>query len=367
MRFNPVIWHVQPEPPGLPIEEMVRRYGLTEIVKLASNEFPQPPFVEVQRAIAEASPGLNRYPLSDAHDLRAALADHYERTVDGVAVGNGSLELIMLIADTMLLPGDEVVVAEPSYMMYPQVCERQGARLVKVPVRADFQHDLEAMAAAVTARTKFVIVCNPNNPTGTYLPAAEIAAFVAEVPEDVLVVLDEAYNEFVTTPDAQDTLALVAERPNVCILRTFSKIYGLAGLRIGYALCPPVLREALDRVRQLFNVSRLAQAAALEALKHQDQVLQRSRENAELRGYLRDALEAAGLHAVPTQANFMLVGTDGFAVPAAQVCGELLRRGVILRDGHALGCPGHARVTVGTREELDFFLERLLSLERAEG
>jgi histidinol-phosphate aminotransferase len=364
MKFNPSIDDLIPYRQGLPIEHVIRRYGLAEVVKLASNESPLPPFPEVEAAICAAVGGLNRYPDGDAVELCEALAAHYGRSPDEIAVGSGTYELTLLIGDALLGPGDEVVVADPTFAAYAHACARRAAKAAPVPSLPGLSHDIEAMTAAVGPHTKMVVICNPNNPTGTYVPAAAVAELVEAVPEDVLVLLDEAYNEFVTAPDWQDTVVLQAARPNVCILRTFSKIYGLSGLRLGYALCPRPLKMAIDKVRQPFSTSRLAQVAAIEALKHQDQVLERRIVNAELRSYLRGAVEARGRPTIPSQANFMLVGIEGLKVPQQEVCEALLRTGAIVRDGNALGCPGWARVTVGNREEIDFFLDRLSSLER---
>lgn len=363
MRFNRVIEGIVPYVPGTPIERVMERYGFKEVVKLASNETPLSPFPEVIEAITAALPELNRYPDGDALALRSALAAHYGRSADEVAVGNGSCELLLLLGDALLQEGDEVVFAQPSFVIYRDICTLHGARAVAVPVLPGFNHDLDAMAAAITPRTKMVIVCNPNNPTGNYLPAAEVAAFVREVPSDVLVVLDEAYIEFVDRPDRDDLLPLQAELPNVCILRTFSKIYGLAGLRTGYGLCSPEVKAALDKVRQPFNTNRLAQIASIEALSCQDRVSERREENAEMCAYLCESLAEMGRATVPTGANFMLVDITGLRVPQERVCGELMALGAIVRDGNALGCPGWARVTIGTREENDFFLDKLRSLE----
>ena len=362
MRFVPAIADIVPYVPGLPIEIVMRRYGLSEVVKLASNEFPLPPFDEVKRVIIEALDDLNRYPDGDATDLRAALAAHYGRVPEQVAVGNGSCELLMVLGDALLEKGDEVVFADPSFVVYYDVCRLHEARAVAVPL-VDFTHDLEAMAAAVTPHTKMVLVCNPNNPTGTYVPVADIARLVEAVPDDVLVVVDEAYNEFVTAPDSQDALELQKAHDNVIVLRTFSKIYGLCGLRVGYGLCAPEVKAALDKVRQPFNVNLLAQVAASEALKHQDQVARRREVNAELRTAMVDRLAACGRATVPSQANFMLVDTRDLRHPQDQVCGALLSMGAIVRDGNALGCPGWARVSVGTQDEIEFFLRKLASLE----
>jgi len=361
MRFIPELGDMIPYEPGQPLELVMRRFGLTEVVKLASNEFPLPPFDEVREAVVAAIDDLNRYPDGHCTDLRDALAAHYGRTSDEIAVGNGSCELLMLLGDILLERGDEVVFADPSFTVYHDVCLRHGAKAVAVPT-VDFEHDLEAMAAAVTKRTKMVFVCNPNNPTGTYVPVAGIVALIESVPSDVLVVVDEAYNEFVRAADAQDALPLQAAHENVVVLRTFSKIYGLCGMRVGYGICTPDLKAALDKVRQPFNVNRLAQAAACEALKHQDEVAERAALNAESRAYMVDRLAAMGRATVPSEANFMLVDVRGLNVPQEKVFEALLAQGAIVRDGNALGCPGWSRVSVGTRAEIDFFLGRLASL-----
>jgi len=361
MRFIPELERMVPYEPGQPLELVMRRFGLTEVVKLASNEFPLPPFDEVREAILAAIDDLNRYPDGHSTDLRAALAARYGRTSDEIVVGNGSCELLMLLGDILLERGDEVVFADPSFTVYSDICLRHGARAVTVPT-IEFAHDLEAMAAAVTKRTRIVFVCNPNNPTGTYVPVADIAVLIEAVPNDVLIVVDEAYNEFVSAADAQDALPLQAAHENVVVLRTFSKIYGLCGMRVGYGLCSPEIKRALDKVRQPFNVNRLAQAAACEALNHQDQVAKRAALNASLRASMVERLAAMGRATVPSEANFMLVDARGLRVPQDKVFETLLAQGAIVRDGNALGCPGWARVSVGTRAETDFYLDKLATL-----
>lgn len=363
MRFLPALEGIVPYMPGTPIEDVKREYDLKDVVKLASNEFPLPPFAEVKAAVMAAFDEVNRYPDGACLDLRQALADRFGRSIAEIAVGNGMDDLLELLGDALLDHGDEVVFADPSFMLYEDICARRGAVAVMIPLLPGYDHDLDAMAAAVTPSTKLVIVCNPNNPTGNYLPAAEIAAFVDKLPEDVLVVIDEAYNEFVAADDWQDTLKLQAEKPNVCVFRTFSKGYGLAGLRVGYGVCPTLVTDALDKVRQPFNVNRLAQVAAIEALKHQDQVLARRRMVIEAREYLQDALARMGRAVVPSQTNFVLVSIEGLSVPQEKVCEALKAMGVIVRDGNGLGCPGWARVSMGTRDEIDCFLERLRALE----
>lgn len=362
MRFIPALKRITPYEPGLPLEMVMRKYGLSEVVKLASNESPLPPFAEVKAAIVAALDNLNRYPDGHCADLRAALAEHYGRDAGEIVIGNGSCELLMLFGDALLERGDEVVFAAPSFVVYNDICLRHEAVAVPVPL-VDHRHDLAAMAAAVTPRTKMLIVCNPNNPTGTYLPAAAIADLVTSLPSDVLVIIDEAYNEFVTAADSQDALALQATHDNVVVLRTFSKIYGLCGLRTGYGLCRPEVRAAIDKVRQPFNVNHLAQIAAVEALKHWGQVVSRREANARSRARMATALAQRGRATVPSEANFMLVDMCGLSRPQEEMFLALLEQGVIVRDGNALGCPGWARVSVGTEEEIEFFLEKLALFE----
>jgi histidinol-phosphate aminotransferase len=362
VRFIPELAGIVPYQPGLPIETVKRRFGLEQVVKLASNEFPLPPFPEVKAVVVEALDRLQRYPDGFATELREALGAHYGRSPGQITIGCGTCELLYLLAATVLERGDEVVLAEPSFTSYRDVIDIHGAVPVAVPV-VDFAHDLEAMAAAVTPRTRMVFVCNPNNPTGTYVPAADVARLVENVPGDVLVVIDEAYIEFVTAPDREGSLAIQKEHDNVIILRTFSKIYGLCGLRTGYGICAPEVKDAVDKVRQPFNVNLLGQLAAIEALKHQDRVAERRDTNAALRSLMVERLAARGRATVPSQANFMLVDMNDLCDPHDKVCGTLLSMGAIVRDGNALGCPGWSRVTVGTQEEIEFFLEKLASLE----
>lgn len=363
VRFIPELAGIVPYQPGLPIEVVQRRFGLDRVVKLASNEYPLPPFPEVAAVITAAVARLQRYPDGFSTDLRTAVAERYGRSPEQVTVGCGTCELLYLLAHSTLERGDEVVLAAPSFTSYRDVIDIRGAVPVVVPLK-DHVHDLEAMAAAVTPKTRLVFVCNPNNPTGTYVPPAEIRRLVESVPDDVLVVIDEAYVEFVTADDRDGSLQIQEEHDNVIVLRTFSKIYGLCGLRTGFGLCAPEVKQALDKVRQPFNVNLLGQLAAVEALKHQDRVAARRDENARLRRLLAERLAERGRATVPSQANFMLVDIEGLSLPQDEVCAALLALGVIVRDGNALGCPGWARVTVGTEDEIEFFLEKLASLER---
>jgi histidinol-phosphate aminotransferase len=362
VRFIPELAGIVPYQPGLPIEAVRREYGLDHVVKLASNEFPLPPFPEVTEVIAAALDSLQRYPDGFSTDLRVAAAAQYGRDPEQITVGCGTCELLFLLAQAVLQRGDEVVFAAPSFSCYRDVIAIRGAVPVAVPLK-DFTHDLEAMAAAVTPRTRLVFVCNPNNPTGTYVPPAAIRRLVEAVPDDVMVVVDEAYVEFVTAADRDASLEIQRDHDNVVVLRTFSKIYGLCGLRTGLGICAPEVREALNKVRQPFNVNLLGQLAAIEALRHQDQVALRRETNARLRQAMVERLAELGRPTVASESNFMLVGIDDLRVPQDRVCGELLAQGVILRDGNALGIPGWARVTVGTEDENEFFLEKLAGLQ----
>ena len=328
-----------------------------ELVKLASNETPWSPHPAVLEALQGALAGVNRYPDPAAGRLRRRLADRYELPASRVAVGNGSCEILLAAAEAMLEPGAEIVYAWPSFSMYPHLAAMTGARAVTVPLDSDGRHDLEAMAREVTAATRIVVLCNPNNPTATALPADAIEAFVAGLPRHVLVVLDEAYAEFQTLQDADPTLPLAARHPNVVLLRTFSKVYGLCGLRLGYALGPESFRLAVDRVRQPFSVNMLAQVAGAEALRHQDEVTARVERTATERLHVEAELSRRGLETTASEANFSWVSL-GFRDEETMVDG-LARRGVIVRGGTALGDPGHLRVTYGTRPDTDRFLAAL--------
>jgi histidinol-phosphate aminotransferase len=366
VRFIPELAGIVPYQPGLPIEAVQRRYGLEQVVKLASNEFPLPPFPEVREVVLQALDRLQRYPDGFSTDLRQALAAVYDQSAEQITVGCGTCELLYLLAHAVLERGDEVVLATPSFTSYRDVIDIRGAVPVAVPLK-DHAHDLEAMAAAITPCTRMVFVCNPNNPTGTYLPSAAVKRFVEHVPEDVMVVIDEAYIEFVTAADREGSLEIQKDHDNVVILRTFSKIYGLCGLRTGYGICAPEVKQAVDKVRQPFNVNLLGQLAAVEALKHPDQVAGRRETNARLRDHLVARLAERGRATVPTQANFMLVDINDLRHPQEQVCEALLSMGAIVRDGNALGCPGWARVTVGTEDEIEFFLDKLALLAPSDG
>ncbi|HEX8741885.1 MAG TPA: histidinol-phosphate transaminase [Thermoleophilaceae bacterium] len=329
-----------------------------ELVKLASNESPWAPHEAVVEAIQAALGSLNRYPDPEKGLLRKALADRLETVPGRVAVGNGSCELLLAAGEALLEPGAEIVYAWPSFSMYPHLAAASGARALAVPLDSEGRHDLDAMAREVTAATRLVLVCNPNNPTATALPIDAIDAFVGSLPRHVAVILDEAYVEFSTMQDPDESLPLIDRHPNLVLLRTFSKVYGLCGLRVGYGLCgSESFRDAVDRVRQPFSVNALAQAAAVEALRHQDEVERRVERTAIERLHVEDELEGRGVWTSDSQANFSWLALGDR--DEAAVLGELAARGVIVRGGAALGAEGHARVTYGTRAENDRFLAAL--------
>jgi histidinol-phosphate aminotransferase len=328
-----------------------------KLVKLASNETPWAPHPAVLEAVQHELQSLNRYPDPDKAQLRRRLADRFDTEPARIAIGNGSCELLIAAADALLEPGSELLYAWPAFSMYPHLAATSGARAVEVPLDSEGRHDLEAMAREVTVATRMVLVCNPNNPTATALPIEEIDAFVADLPRHVCVVIDEAYVEFSTLQDPDDSLPLLDRHPNLVLLRTFSKVYGLCGLRVGYGIGSESFREAVDRIRQPFSVNSLALAAATEALRHQDEVESRVERTAVERLHVEDEIERRGLATTDSQANFSWISLGDR--DEAGVLRGLSKRGVIVRGGTALGAEGHIRVTYGTRAENDAFLAAL--------
>jgi histidinol-phosphate aminotransferase len=332
------------------------------IAKLASNESPYPPVPQVMEAVAKALATANRYPDPTNAALRRKLADRHGVPATRIAVGNGSCDVLLAAGDALLEPGAELVYAWPSFSVYPHLAAASGARAIEVPLDAEHRHDLEAMRREITVATRLVIVCNPNNPTSTALGLDEIAAFVADVPRHVCVILDEAYVEFSILQDPDESLALLDKHPNLVLLRTFSKIYGLCGLRVGYALAgSEEFRTAVDQVRQPFFCNAAAQAAALEALNHQDEVARRVERNLAERIGLEEGLRELGIEPADSQANFVWFDL-GEGRDEPDIVRGLAQRGVLVRAGGALGRDGALRVTVGTQAENERFLEALGAL-----
>jgi len=329
------------------------------MVRLASNESPYPPLPAVAEAIERALSTLNRYPDPSNSLLRARLSDRYGVPSSRIAIGNGSCDILLAAGEALLEPGAELVYAWPSFSVYPHLSAASGARALTVPLDSSDRHDLEAMLREVTVATRMVLVCNPNNPTSTAIPLQRIAEFLDEVPAHVCVIVDEAYCEFNLLEDPDASIELLGRHPNLVLLRTFSKVHGLCGLRVGFALCgSQELPRVLDQVRQPFFCNALAQAAAVEALAHQDAVIDRVTRTIAERIAVDERLRALGLTPAESQANFcwFSLGEDR---DEAEVMRGLQERGVLVRGGGALGREGALRVTYGTADEDTRFLDAL--------
>lgn len=354
---------ISPYVAGKPIAEVAREFGLDEaaIVKLASNENPLGMPQSARSAVAAAVAELGRYPDANCFALKGALSARFGVPADWLTLGNGSNDILELAAHALVEPGQSIVYAEYSFAVYALATQEIGARAIEVPAR-DYGHDLDAMAAAIAPDTRLVFIANPNNPTGTFLPAAQIEAFLQRVPRDVVVVLDEAYNEYLDADQQYDAIAWVRRYPNLMVSRTFSKAYGLAGLRIGYAVAQPELTDLLNRIRQPFNVNSVAQAAAIAALADTD-FLRRSAElNRDGKRQLTQAFDRLGLEYVPSSGNFVLVRVGDDDGAGARVNLALLRQGVIVRPVGNYNLPRWLRVTIGLPEENAAFIA---ALERA--
>jgi histidinol-phosphate aminotransferase len=344
---SPALRGLIPYSPGKPIEAVERELGIRDSVKVASNENPLGPSPLAVAALREAVAGVHRYPDGGGHRLRHALAAHWGVAPEEVVLGNGSNELLELVGRVFLMPGDEAVYAAQSFVVYEMVAQMTGATKVIVPLK-DLAHDLEAMRRAVTARTKLVFLGNPNNPTGTAVPPAALEAFLDGLPADVVAVVDEAYYEYLPPALRPDAVRFVRVGRRVLVLRTFSKIYGLAGLRIGYGIGPADLVGLLNRLRAPFNTSSLAQAAAAAALQDSSHVAKTQALTEAGRTYLTAACQALGLAVVPSLANFLLVDVGRPGPAAAEA---LLRQGVIVRPMAGYGFATHLRISVGTAPE----------------
>lgn len=341
--------------PGKSIDEVARNLGLSSIDKLASNECPTEPFPAVLEVIAAAASLANRYPETTSYNLRRALADHHGVDPNEVWVGSGSSDVLRSVALSVGGQGTSAVFADPSFILYPMTTRICGAEPITVPLMEGYRHDLEAMADAIRGDTTIVYLCSPNNPTGWHIPGKDVRSFIDAVPESVMVVVDEAYAEYVSAADYGSMINEAPTRPNVLALRTFSKIYGLAGLRIGFGVGNAALVANAQRTQLPFSVTTVAQQAAIEALKHQELVTQRKAENAAGRSYLSAELEVRGFAPAPTQANFVYFEPAGSPRVMADA---LMANGVIVRP---LG--KGVRVSVGTEAENTRFVRALDAVE----
>jgi histidinol-phosphate aminotransferase len=342
----------------LPTYPTAGGYALDGFAMLASNEAPFGPMPGVVEAAAAAVATANRYPDPSNMRLRRALAAHYDYDPSRIAIGAGSCDILLSAAEALLEPGAEFIYSWPSFSVYPHMAAATGARAVIVDLDDEHRHDLDAMLAEVTAATRLLIVCNPNNPTGTAVPLSELEAFVAEVPRHVCVMIDEAYCEFSTLDDPDGSLALLRRHSNVVLLRTFSKVYGLAGLRVGYALCGDArFRVAVEQVRQPFFCNSVAQAAAEVALLRQDELTRRIEETVANRLAMEEGLRELGLEVADSQSNFIWHSLgDG---DEQEILEGLRARKILIRSGKALGREGWARTTIGTAAENRRFLDAL--------
>jgi histidinol-phosphate aminotransferase len=352
---NRDILTLQPYQAGKPIEELQRELGVSDVIKLASNENPRGPGPAVHAAMVRAAATLSRYPDGSGYRLKHALAKHLGVDAQRISLGNGSNDVLELVARVALSPGCEGIVSAHAFVVYPLAVIAHGGTLVTVPAQ-NWTHDLGAMADAVTKATRIIFVANPNNPTGTWVGRRELTAFLDRIPEHVVTVLDEAYFEYLQHPEYPNGIELQSRYPNLVVTRTFSKIYGLAGMRVGYCVSHPDIADLLNRVRQPFNVSSLALECAEAALGDQEFV-RRSREiNDEGMEQLRRGLDQLGVPYIPSGGNFLCVDLRR---PAAPTYDALLRLGVIVRPIAGYGMPNHLRVTVGLHEENARFLDAL--------
>jgi histidinol-phosphate aminotransferase len=353
---KPHIRDLAPYKPGKPIEELERELGISDSIKLASNENPLGPSPRAVEAMRNAASGVHRYPDGASFALREKLAGQLGVRTDQLVFGTGADEILELIAKTLIGLGDEVVYGWPSFAMYPIVIKGMGATGVPVPLTPDFVHDLDAMAAAITDKTRVVMICNPNNPTGTSVGAAAFADFMQKLPADVVLAVDEAYFEFVRRDDFPNVVALMDERPGTIVLRTFSKVYGLAGIRIGYGICDSELASYLERARHPFNVNNLAEVAALAALDDAEHAEKTVAMNATGIAYLTTELSKLGIETWPTDANFLLAKTG------AAIFDALLSRGIIVRPMAGFGLPDHTRISIGLPEENERLIKAIAEI-----
>jgi len=350
-----------PYAPGKPIDELAREYGLTNIVKLASNENPLGPSPKLSVVLHEEMAHLTRYPDGAGHRLKTALADKLGVEFSQITLGNGSNDVLELIARTFASAGDEIIYSQYGFAVYPLVTQAIGAKPVVAAAQA-WGHDVTAIIASISAKTKLIFIANPNNPTGTYLPFNSIVNFLENVPSDVIVIIDEAYHEYVEqVADYGSMLDCLAKYPNLIVTRTFSKAYGLAGLRVGFSVSHPEIAELVNRVRQPFNVNALALAGAEAVLSDPGYVARAVAINQQGLDYLSGEMQRLELAVIPPVANFI---TIDLSQPALPIYEQLLRKGVIVRPVANYGMPNHLRVSIGLPEENQVFvraLEQVLS------
>lgn len=359
-KARPQIFDLKEYVPGKPIAEVKAELGLADVIKMASNENPLGPSPLAINNVKRYLEEMNIYPDGSCRELKDRLASHLEVNPDTLIIGNGSDEILKLIASTFLNPGDEVILARPTFSEYEFCATVMGAACRIIPL-IENTNDLNGMQAAINAATKIIFICNPNNPTGTIVSGTALARFLDEVPDDILVVIDEAYREYVDSVSFQSGQVFLSNKPQIIVLRTFSKIYGLAALRLGYGIGHPSVISALNRVKEPFNINSLAQWAGIAALDDEEHITKSLALNRNGKDYLYRALADMGLAYTPTQANFIFIETGQ---DAEKVFHGMLRHGVIIRSCVTFGCPTAIRVTIGTSEQNRRFIAALKSVFR---
>ncbi|EXJ11660.1 MULTISPECIES: histidinol-phosphate transaminase [Nitrincola] len=349
---NSGVQQLKPYQAGKPIEELERELGICNIIKLASNENPLGPSPKAIAAIQQELAELTRYPDSNGHQLKQAISRNFDLDPAQITLGNGSNDLLELITRTFLNSTNEAVYSEFAFVVYPLVVQAVGAKSVVAPAK-EFGHNLQAISEAISDKTRLIFIANPNNPTGTVIAKDELCAFLDSIPADILVVLDEAYSEYAMDDAMPNGLALVKHYPNLIVTRTFSKAYGLAALRVGFAVSNPVITDLLNRVRQPFNVNSFAMAAAVACLNDTDYLAQTVALNAQGMQQLTKGIQQMGLGYIPSKANFITIDMGEDALPIYQ---KLLHEGVIVRPLGVYNLPNHLRVTIGTESENTRFL-----------
>lgn len=361
IQFGPdYVRAIAPYQGGKPISEVAREFGLDEakIIKLASNENPLGMPESAKQAMLETLADIGRYPDSNGFELKQVITEKYGVPQNWITLGNGSNDILELAAHAFVQPGQSVVYAQYSFAVYPLATQAVGGRAIVVPAKS-YGHDLKSMAEAIDEGTRLVFIANPNNPTGTFLPATEIEAFLKAVPQNVVVVLDEAYNEYLAPELQYESTAWVRQYPNLLVSRTLSKAYGLAGLRVGFGIAQPTVTDLLNRIRQPFNVNAMAQAAAVAALNDIDFLKKSARLNAEGYRQLTEAFDAMGLEYVPSSGNFVLVRVGESDDAGARINLALLKRGIIVRPVGNYGLPQWLRISIGLPDENAAFIDAL--------
>jgi histidinol-phosphate aminotransferase len=359
IRHRKSLDQIKPYTPGKPLWEVQKELGLTKVIKLASNENPLGPSPKALQAISNILSGLNRYPDAHAIDLKNVIASQMSLSTDQLIITNGADELITLISETFLEAEEEIIVPSPSFSEYDFGAHLMGAKVVAVPLDQMYQFNVDAILSAVTDHTKLLYICSPNNPTGTYILKSEVEKLLDLLPKHILVVFDSAYSHFATKEDYTDGLEFVRSGYPIIVLQTFSKIYGIAGLRVGFGAAPESIIKSILRVKEPFNVNSIAQAAAAAAITDKVHVEHSKQANTEGREQLYKALTEFGLKYVESMSNFVLVE---FGSRAKQVYEELLKQGVIVRYGDIWGMPEHIRISIGTHEENTTLIEAIRSI-----